>query len=128
MINSLIHPNNELFSQFPLLYPLICFIITSAIVIFAVLVLVYVERRALALFTLRYGPNRTGKEGILQPVADAIKLLIKGDLAPKERRKFLFFAAPIMVLSLSQSSGVRIAGSFWDSSCSFTVLVSRPDS
>ncbi len=97
MINSLIHPNNELFSQFPLLYPLICFIITSAIVIFAVLVLVYVERRALALFTLRYGPNRTGKEGILQPVADAIKLLIKGDLAPKERRKFLFFAAPIMV-------------------------------
>ena len=61
------------------------------------LFLVYLERRTLALFTLRFGPNRVGKEGILQPVADAIKLLLKGDCTPKECRKFLFFTAPIVV-------------------------------
>lgn len=97
MINSLIASNNELFSRFPLLYPFVCFVLTSVIVIFSVLLLVYLERRILALFTLRYGPNRVGKEGILQPVADAIKLLIKEDSTPKDRSKALFFAAPVIV-------------------------------
>ena len=97
MINSLINNNNEIFSWFPHLYPFVCFIFTSIIAIFSILLLVYMERRVLALFTLRYGPNRVGKEGILQPVADAIKLLINEDSTPKDRRKVLFFAAPIIV-------------------------------
>lgn len=96
-MNSLINNNNELFSQSPLFYPFACFIITATVVFFAVLFLAYLERRVLALFTLRFGPNRVGKEGILQPVADAIKLLLKSNSTPKGCRKFLFFIAPVVM-------------------------------
>lgn len=76
---------------------LLSFIITAILIITGTLLLVYLERRILALFTLRIGPNRTGWQGTLQTVADVIKLLIKEDCAPKARRKFLFFIAPIIV-------------------------------
>lgn len=80
-----------------LIIGLIYFIIATILVFIGVLALVYVERRVLALFTLRYGPNRTGYQGIFQTLADAIKLLQKEDCAPSKRRKVLFFIAPIIV-------------------------------
>ncbi len=79
------------------LYGLFSFIITAILVVFGTLLLVYLERRTLALFTLRYGPNRTGYEGIMQTVADAIKLLVKENCTPKASRKILFFTAPLIV-------------------------------
>lgn len=54
---------------------IIYFIIVISLVLIGILALVYAERRILALFTLRYGPNRVGYQGILQTLADAIKLL-----------------------------------------------------
>lgn len=80
-----------------LLIGLIYFIITAILVIIGILALVYVERRVLALFALRYGPNRVGYRGILQTLADALKLLQKEDSAPSKRRKILFFIAPFVV-------------------------------
>ena len=54
----------------------------------------YVERRALAFMQFRLGPNRTGPWGILQPVADGIKLFFKEESIPEGANVWLFFLAP----------------------------------
>ena len=58
----------------------------------------YLERRLLGRFQARLGPNRTGPFGLLQPVADAIKLLTKEDLVPEGADRLLFNLAPILML------------------------------
>lgn len=56
------------------------------------------ERRALARIQTRIGPNRAGPAGLLQPVADAIKLIFKEELIPTKADKFLFLLAPALTL------------------------------
>jgi NADH-quinone oxidoreductase subunit H len=56
------------------------------------------ERKALARIQMRVGPNRAGPWGILQPIADAVKLIFKEELMPAQADKFLFFLAPIVTL------------------------------
>ena len=56
------------------------------------------ERRVIARFQNRSGPNRWGPFGILQPIADAVKLLIKEDIIPATADKIVFIAAPIIFL------------------------------
>ena len=55
------------------------------------------ERKILARIQNRYGPNRVGPFGLLQPVADGIKMLIKEDIVPGRADKIVHFLAPIMV-------------------------------
>ncbi len=73
------------------------FIIIIAVMMLMVLVLVYAERKILALFTQRFGPNRVGYKGILQTTADALKLLCKQNVTPEGADKLLFNFAPILV-------------------------------
>jgi NADH-quinone oxidoreductase subunit H len=56
----------------------------------------YVERRLLAFMQFRLGPNRTGPFGILQPMADGIKLFFKEEVAPAGANKWLFLGAPAL--------------------------------
>jgi NADH-quinone oxidoreductase subunit H len=56
----------------------------------------YVERRLLAFMQFRLGPNRTGPFGILQPMADGIKLFFKEEVVPAGANKWLFVAAPAL--------------------------------
>jgi len=56
------------------------------------------ERRALARIQARIGPNRAGPEGILQPIADAIKLIFKEELIPAEADKLIFILAPVITV------------------------------
>ena len=56
------------------------------------------ERKALARMQTRIGPNRAGPWGILQPIADAVKLIFKEELMPARADKLLFFLAPIITL------------------------------
>jgi NADH-quinone oxidoreductase subunit H len=56
------------------------------------------ERRVLARFQVRLGPNRAGPFGILQPVADGIKLIFKEELIPSYADKLLFVLAPIITV------------------------------
>jgi len=58
----------------------------------------YVERRLLAFMQFRLGPNRTGPFGILQPVADGIKLFFKEEVVPEGANKWLFVAAPALAI------------------------------
>ena len=75
------------------------FIILAILLVGVVIVLVLVERKILALFTVRKGPNRVGLWGCLQTVADAIKLLFKEDVIPTGADKVLFSVAPIIVFA-----------------------------
>jgi len=59
--------------------------------------LVWVERKFLARLQVRYGPNRAGKFGLLQPIADAVKMLTKEDLVPEAADRQLFLLAPAVV-------------------------------
>jgi len=59
--------------------------------------LVLGERKLLARFQVRYGPNRAGPWGLLQPVADMVKLLTKEDIVPQGADRKLFLVAPALV-------------------------------
>jgi NADH-quinone oxidoreductase subunit H len=56
------------------------------------------ERRALARIQVRVGPNRAGPQGVLQPIADAVKLIFKEELTPGRVYKVVFFLAPILTV------------------------------
>ena len=56
------------------------------------------ERKALGRVQNRYGPNRVGRWGILQPIADGLKLLIKEDIVPRRADKFVHFLAPVIAV------------------------------
>lgn len=81
-------------------YPWLPHVIT-AIVIFAILplavgYLVLLERKVLADLQARLGPMRVGPHGLLQPLADAVKLLLKEDILPSHADRPLFIAAPLI--------------------------------
>jgi len=62
-----------------------------------VLIFMWVERRFLARFQLRPGPNRCGPLGLLQPIADAIKIMLKEFIAPAKCDKLVHWIAPVIV-------------------------------
>jgi NADH-quinone oxidoreductase subunit H len=59
--------------------------------------LVYAERKLLARLQIRRGPNRAGPFGLLQPLADAVKLLMKEDIVPSKADRLIFLFAPAVV-------------------------------
>jgi len=63
-----------------------------------VLSLVWLERKLLGRLQRRLGPTRTGPMGLLQPVADAMKLLLKEDILPESSQKAMFWLAPVLVV------------------------------
>jgi len=64
----------------------------------AVAYLTFVERKVLGYMQDRLGPNRVGPYGLLQPVADGVKLLMKEIIIPTNSNKFLFVMAPVLAL------------------------------
>ncbi len=67
----------------------------------AVMAMNWLERKALAHFQIRLGPMRVGPHGLLQPIADAIKLMTKEDIIPAQADKFVFWLAPLIILCAS---------------------------
>lgn len=63
--------------------------------------LTYVERKVIAYMHDRIGPNRVGPYGLLQPIADAVKLLLKELIIPSKSNKYLYMIAPIIAIGPS---------------------------
>lgn len=90
---------------------LVVLVIIIAFISLSVLFLIWLERKVSARIQRRMGPMRAGPEwlasksmwlgGLLQTIADAIKLLIKEDITPQGVDKFVYFAAPILVFTAS---------------------------
>ena len=71
-------------------------VIIIAFVLTLVMGFIWIERRGMARMQARLGPNRVGPFGILQPVADAIKVLLKEDIVPAKGDKIVHWLAPVV--------------------------------
>jgi len=74
-------------------------VFTVIIIVFVlslVMAFIWLERRGLARMQARLGPNRTGPFGLLQPVADAIKVLLKEDIVPTKADQIVHWLAPLV--------------------------------
>jgi NADH-quinone oxidoreductase subunit H len=76
--------------------PLLKILVVLNATLVAVTYMVLLERKVIAWAQSRLGPMRVGPYGVLQPVADAIKLMIKEDITPVRADKWVFTAAPII--------------------------------
>ncbi len=80
----------------PLFTPLLVTLVIVALFPLVAGYIVLIERKVLADFQVRLGPMRVGPHGLLQPIADALKLLIKEDIIPTESDQFIFWLAPVI--------------------------------
>ncbi len=80
-------------------YMLIALVAIGVLVAFLGMGLIYAERKIAARFQCRLGPMRVGPHGILQTVADTIKLLLKEDIIPSQSDKIMHLVAPFLALS-----------------------------
>jgi NADH-quinone oxidoreductase subunit H len=72
-------------------------VVVLGFVLTMVIVFIWYERRLLGRFQVRLGPNRLGPEGIFQPIATAVKILLKEDIVPAKSDKVIHWLAPVIV-------------------------------
>ncbi len=94
MVNSL----EQLQGHYPFLFAtgqiLVVFLVLSLMVAY----MVYLERKVVAFIQVRLGPMRVGPWGLLQPIADGLKLMLKEDIVPKAADKWVFLVAPVLTV------------------------------
>jgi len=94
---------SELLDQYflPILFMLIKIVIIIVGLLIAVAYLTYAERKVVAAAQLRKGPNVTGPFGLLQPLADGLKLMFKEMIIPTRANKIIFLLAPMVTFAVS---------------------------
>ena len=75
--------------------------VVALVILTTLAYLQWIERKVIAHIQLRLGPSRVGPHGLLQPVADVIKLVTKEDLNPPQANRFLYLLAPFLAVTLA---------------------------
>lgn len=86
----------------PAMQHLVVVLFWTAVVVggllFCMAYLTYAERKIIGYIQIRIGPNRVGPYGLLQPIADGVKLLMKEVTVPVRANRFLFYLAPVLTM------------------------------
>ena len=88
----------SLMSLMEIVIPLVIVIGVLSVLMTIASLMIWLERRLLALWQDRYGPNRVGPFGLLQPLADMIKIFTKQDWVPPFADRFVFILAPAIII------------------------------
>ncbi|MFN8887721.1 MAG: NADH-quinone oxidoreductase subunit H, partial [Cyclobacteriaceae bacterium] len=91
-----------------LLFKVILILAVFAISLFMAAYSTYAERKVAAFMQDRLGPDRAGPFGILQPLADGLKLFMKEEITPEVSNKFLFVLGPSLFMITALMTGVVI--------------------
>src|SRR5215469_16657670 len=82
----------------PTVWALVRIIVVAVVILLCVAYLILWERKLIGWMHVRLGPNRVGPMGLLQPIADVLKLLLKEVMVPSQVSRGLYIIAPLMVL------------------------------
>src|SRR6267142_1111371 len=93
--------------------PLVCAVVIVAVLPLVAGYIVLMERKVMADMQARLGPMRVGPHGLLQPIADAVKLLIKEDIIPDEADKAIFWFAPLISVTAAMLAMSSLAIGPW---------------
>lgn len=91
-----------------LIYKLILVVAVFSITLLIAMYSTYMERKVAAFLQDRVGPDRAGPFGILQPLADGVKMFMKEEIIPNVSNKFLFIAGPSIAMITALMAGVVI--------------------
>ena len=82
-----------------LIWILIKIVVITIPLLITVAYLTFIERKGIGYMQVRIGPNRVGLSGLLQPIADVVKLLTKEIIVPTVANRYLFILAPIITIA-----------------------------
>ena len=112
-MESILEPIASLFGPvWPLVWTLAKIVAIIAPLMICVAYLTLAERKVIGYMQVRIGPNRVGPLGLLQPIADGVKLLLKEILVPSATNKGLFILVPILAIAPSLAAWAVVP--FWD--------------
>ena len=99
-MDAMIQMGQNLFGAgWPLIWAVLKIVAIVAPLLLAVAYLTYFERKVIGYIQIRIGPNRVGPWGLIQPIADGIKLLLKESIVPSVSSKFLYLLAPVLSIA-----------------------------
>ena len=82
----------------PTVWALVRILVVSVVILLCVAYLILWERKLIGWMHVRLGPNRVGPMGLLQPIADVLKLLLKEVIQPLQASKWIYLIAPVMTV------------------------------
>jgi NADH-quinone oxidoreductase subunit H len=101
-MDAILQPIADFFgSIWPLVWSLVKIVVILVPLMLCVAYMTYAERKVIGFMQVRIGPNRVGPLGLLQPIADALKLLFKEVIVPSKSSKGLYILGPILAIAPS---------------------------